>query len=633
MEQKHALELLKLGNNVFLTGPAGSGKTYLLNRYIDYLRNHQVGIAITASTGIAATHINGRTIHSWSGMGVRDAFSSTELDSLQRDKRLRKNYLSAKVLLIDEVSMLHPHQLDLVNQIARHMLDPLQPFGGLQVILSGDFFQLPPVSQSSSKTSQRFAYESDAWKTGRFRTCYLTEQHRQGNDPLVAVLNDIRSGNAGEQTKIPLRTRYKQEPVGCVRPARLFARNVSVDKINQHELTALDGADEVFEMESTGLKVLVDNLKRSCPAPAELRLRIGAKVMFVKNDQNGTYVNGTLGSVVAFTSDDGWPVIRTFDNNTVVAEPENWVLEENGVTRASISQMPLKLAWAITVHKSQGMTLDAAEIDLSDAFEPGMGYVALSRVRSLSGIKLLGLNEIALSVNPKILIQDKVFMTWSTSEKELLKHIPETQRKKQQMEVILERFDGKLPWERKPPGALDKQQKKSAPSPNESTANAYEPWTAEDDDKLTILYGDNVSVGDLSNIFCRGRGAIRSRIKKLGLINYENKAHNSTNVSSKQKLSTTLVITRDLVNSQLPLEQIAKERDMTKQTIIVHLEKLKFLNELPDIHHLTRDIAEYDKIVALFKNSVEGHLSPIYHQLHGKCSYDDLRLIRIHAHD
>ena len=141
MKQNEALELLRLGGNVFLTGAAGAGKTYLLNRYLHYLRSQQVGVAVTASTGIAATHLNGRTIHSWSGMGVRDELSPTDLKSMQRDKRLRRNFLKIKVLVIDEVSMLHPHQLDLLDQIAKHMLDPLQPFGGLQVVLSGDFFQ------------------------------------------------------------------------------------------------------------------------------------------------------------------------------------------------------------------------------------------------------------------------------------------------------------------------------------------------------------------------------------------------------------------------------------------------------------------------------------------------------------
>jgi len=518
MKQHEALELLKLGYNVFLTGAAGSGKTYILGRYIDYLRDSNVGIAVTASTGIAATHLNGRTIHSWSGIGVRDSLTQSELNLLQRDKRLRQNYLKTKVLVIDEVSMLHPCQLDLLDRVARHMLDPLQPFGGLQIILSGDFFQLPPVSREPTAVAKQFAFESDAWKTGNFLTCYLTEQHRQGNDLLTTVLNDIRNGKAGEHTKVPLRTRYKKEPEGNVRPAKLFARNVNVDKINDEQLKALTGDEKNYHMESRGVRPLVDSLKRSCPAPTELRLRVGARVMFVKNAADGTYVNGTLGKVQAFDGEDDWPVIRTSNNHLVVAEPEQWSCEENGFIAAKISQVPLKLAWAITVHKSQGMTLDAAEIDLSDAFEPGMGYVALSRVRSLTGLKLMGLNEIALQVHPKILNQDTVFQQWALAAVDKIYKIPEAQLREQQLEVLLERFEGKLqPTKTRPDFTTNKQAleiQKSEPS----ATRAYTPWTREDDEKLILLHRENIPVRELAGIFQRGRGAIRSRIKKLELI-------------------------------------------------------------------------------------------------------------------
>ncbi|OED44171.1 hypothetical protein AB833_02090 [Chromatiales bacterium (ex Bugula neritina AB1)] len=636
MKQDEALDILKLGNNVFLTGAAGSGKTYLLNRYIRYLRDHKVGIAVTASTGIAATHLNGRTIHSWSGMGVRDALTPADLNSLQRDKRLRKNYLKAKVLVIDEVSMLHPYQLDLLDRIGRHMLDPLQPFGGLQVIVSGDFFQLPPVSRESRGSAHQFAFESDAWATGGFLTCYLSEQHRQGNDPLISVLNDIRSGTAGEQTKVPLRTRYRKEPEGNVRPAQLFAHNVNVDKINYEALKALDGLENTYQLEYSGVRPLVESLMRSCPVPAELRLRIGARVMFVKNASDGSYVNGTLGVVEAFDGEDGWPVVRTFDNHRITAEPEQWKYEENGVTRASIEQVPLKLAWAITVHKSQGMTLDAAEIDLSDAFEPGMGYVALSRVRALSGLKLLGLNEMALSVHPKILAQDKVFKEWSEAAIKLLLQIPEDQRFPQQQDVLVKRFEGKPHSRRTHRTEAQNSSKAGTQNPTAGQdsnlpTKAYAPWTIEDDEELTRLYSENVPVKALSAIFKRGTGAIRSRIKKLALATDSSNDREQliNRPSPAGEMSTTLVITRDLVRSHLPLAQIAKERQLAVGTIITHLEKLRARNELPDIQHLTSKIDDFDTIVDMFKNSPNGHLAPIHEQLHGKYSYEELRLVRI----
>ncbi len=408
MQQSQALALLKMGKNIFLTGEAGSGKTYLLNQYIRYLKENKVDVAVTASTGIAATHLQGSTIHAWSGMGIKDALSDKELEKIASDSRIKRNYKKTKVLIIDEISMLHPHQLDLVDRIARCMLEN-KPFGGMQVVLCGDFFQLPPVTSGRMMDEKKFAFESAAWEQGEFHVCYLSEQHRQQNDPLHQILNDIRSGKAGEHTKVPLRTRYKKEPAGGTRPTLLYSRNVNVDAINERELSALTGDEKLFEMDAYGHYSLVESLKKSCLATDYLRLKIGAEVIFIKNDTQGRYVNGTRCVVVNFDKRDGWPVVKTYDGDIIVAEPEEWKYEDHGTVRAAIKQVPLRLAWAITIHKSQGMTLDAVEVDLGDAFEPGMGYVALSRVRRLSGLKLMNLNEMALKVHPKILEQDPLF--------------------------------------------------------------------------------------------------------------------------------------------------------------------------------------------------------------------------------
>ncbi len=201
MLQDEALSLLKMGKNIFLTGEAGSGKTYLLNQYIHYLKAHNVEVAVTASTGIAATHLQGTTIHSWSGIGVRDHLTQKDLEKLLTTERIKRNYKKTKVLIIDEISMLHQHQLDMVDVIARYILNCEQAFGGIQVVLCGDFFQLPPVSSGSSVEEKQFAFEGSAWSTGDFHVCYLHEQHRQSNDPLLTVLNDIRSGTAGNIPK------------------------------------------------------------------------------------------------------------------------------------------------------------------------------------------------------------------------------------------------------------------------------------------------------------------------------------------------------------------------------------------------------------------------------------------------
>ncbi len=442
MQQSVALSLLKMGKNIFLTGAAGSGKTYLLNKYINYLKDHNIGVAVTASTGIAATHLHGTTIHSWSGIGVRDALTTKDLEKLLTNKRIKSNYKKNKVLIIDEISMLHQHHLNMIDSIARYILGNNQVFGGIQLVLCGDFFQLPPVSSGPLIEEKQFAFEASSWKEGDFHVCYLQEQHRQGNDPLITVLNDIRSGTAGEHTKVPLRTRYKKEPQGATKATRLYSRNINVDAINERELANIQGQVKTYPMTNNGFSALVEGLKKSCLAPEQLKLKLGAEVMFIKNDTTSRYVNGTQGIVVGFDKEEGWPIVKTYSNKMIIASPEDWKYEDNGVVRATITQIPLRLAWAITIHKSQGMTLDAAEIDLGDAFEPGMGYVALSRVRSLTGLKLMNLNEMALKVHPKVLQHDPIFKDNSQTLVEYVQALSEKEIEQCQRETLIERFEG-----------------------------------------------------------------------------------------------------------------------------------------------------------------------------------------------
>ncbi len=443
MKQNEAFSLLKMGENIFLTGAAGAGKTYLLNQYIQYLKENNVNVAMTASTGIAATHLQGMTLHAWSGIGIKDHLTKKDLEKLLDDKRIKRNYKKTKVLIIDEISMLHAHQLDMVDTIARYILDREDPFGGMQVVLCGDFFQLPPVSAAASETEKHFAFEAAVWKKEGFKICYLEEQHRQGNDPLLTILNDIRNGTAGEHTKVPLRTRYKKEPQGATQATKLYSRNINVDTINENELEKLPGQEKIFTMKTDGFGKLVEGLKKSCLAQETLKLKIGAEVIFIKNDNQTRYVNGTRCVVVGFEkSTETWPIVKTYDNKIIIANAESWKYQDNGYVRASLTQVPLRLAWAITIHKSQGMTLDAAEIDLGDAFEPGMGYVALSRVRSLTGLKLMNLNEIALMVHPKVLQQDKVFKKNSEDLVQYLEKLSDIEKAEHQEKTLMTRFEG-----------------------------------------------------------------------------------------------------------------------------------------------------------------------------------------------
>lgn len=460
MKQSDAFELLSLGYNVFLTGAAGSGKTFLLNKYIRYLRKHDVGVAVTASTGIAATHIGGQTIHSWCGLGIRTSLSDKELEEVASNKRVKRNVKRTKVLVIDEISMLHASQLDMVHRITSKISEREEPFGGLQVVLCGDFFQLPPIAKSANDT--KFAFESSSLRDSNFLICYLSEQHRQRKDKLLDILNEIRSGTAGEQTKVPLRTCYKRQVVNTkgesVQPTLLYAKNINVDAVNERKLDELQKPLKTFRMTSRGFSGHVESLIRNCLAPEQLQLKIGAEVMFVKNDVNGAYVNGSQGVVVDFNDDTGYPEVQLLNGKIVTARPSDWSYEEFDIVRATITQIPLRLAWAITIHKSQGMTLDAAEIDLSDAFEPGMGYVALSRVSTLEGVRLMGLNDVALTVNSKVLNIDGKLQEQSLNAEGILWELSEEECIAQKKKVLFSRFKG-VPYDSAQPRTKQRSRK------------------------------------------------------------------------------------------------------------------------------------------------------------------------------
>lgn len=406
MTQADALSIMKMGKNIFLTGGAGSGKTYVLNSYISYLRDHEINVAITASTGIAATHIGGMTIHAWSGMGIRESLSDWDIELLEEKKYLWDRYDKVKVLIIDEISMLSGTFLDTLDRVCRAFKrQPGVAFGGIQIIVCGDLFQLPPVTKRDEKVSQ--VIDSQVWNNMSLVTCYLTEQHRQDDDAFTEILNAIRKNTINEFHLEALQDRLREYDADDFESiTKLFTHNADVDAINQEALAGISEEEFIYEMTSKGKENLVETLKKSCLAPQVLRLKIGAEVMFVKNNIEAGYVNGTRGTVIDINEMD-LPVVKTLAGREVIVDTETWAVEDNGKILASISQIPLRHAWAITVHKSQGMSLDAAVVDLSKSFAYGMGYVALSRLRTLKGLHLVGFQESALSVDPRILSIDK----------------------------------------------------------------------------------------------------------------------------------------------------------------------------------------------------------------------------------
>ncbi|MBM6699433.1 AAA family ATPase [Bifidobacterium pullorum subsp. saeculare] len=428
MRQSEALAILNAGANVFLTGAPGAGKTYVLNEFIRQARADGANVAVTASTGIAATHINGQTIHSWSGVGVATALTDGLLKRIKT--RRRRKIQATDILVIDEVSMMHAWLFDMVDRVCRELRRDPRPFGGLQVVLSGDFFQLPPVSVSGRNRDlivpsaeflesreryakaglnpEGFVTESLVWQELAPIVCYLTEQHRQDDGRLLAVLTDIREGQVTQEDHDVLLTRLGAVPGPGQVATHLFPVNRQADSLNDLRLAQLPAEEHEFHAEQAGQVDLVDRLKRTMLAPQRLVLKEGAAVMALRNDQDHQYVNGSLGTVRGFASEakGGWPIVEFENGSIVTMRQATWEMMDGDTVLASVSQVPLRCAWGITIHKSQGMTLDRAVMDLRRTFAPGMGYVALSRVEGLDGLYLAGVNERMFLVSPDAVLLD-----------------------------------------------------------------------------------------------------------------------------------------------------------------------------------------------------------------------------------
>ena len=410
MNQTKALEILKCGHNVYLTGPAGSGKTYLLKKYIEYLKKKKVRVAVTASTGIAATHLGGMTIHSWAGIGIKNQLQDKDLKDIVKRKHIKEKIKNSRVLIVDEVSMLHDFQLDMVDRVCRTIKKDPRPFGGMQIIMSGDFFQLPPINTANDETG--FVTNSAVWQEMDLKICYLNEQYRHGDKTLIKILNEIRQNNVSSKSYQFLLDKIEKKEKFSVSPTKLYTHNCDVDKINQQQLETLSGHQEEYAMKKDGVKAVAEALAKSCLAAENLVLKEGAVVMFLRNNFERGFVNGTLGKIIGFDV-SGYPVVKTTDGKEIIASPESWVVEEDRSDIARVTQVPLRLAWAITVHKSQGMSLDLAEIDLGKTFERGMGYVALSRVKSFEGMDLRGINDLAFEINSEVIEIDKNLKSFS----------------------------------------------------------------------------------------------------------------------------------------------------------------------------------------------------------------------------
>lgn len=643
MKQSTALDILKTGRNVFLTGSAGAGKTYTINQYLHYLRARDVAVAVTASTGIAATHMNGMTIHSWSGIGIADELTAQDIARIKKRQIVAERIERTKVLVIDEISMLHRKQFDLINQVMQAIKDNDLPFGGVQLLVAGDFFQLPPIGEPHETTRDKFAFMAQAWLDADFAICYLTEQHRQkshtqtedGNQyfglDLTAILNQIRRQEFTEHI-MPALNATATHALSHTR-TRLYTHNINVNSINEQELGKLTTDSQTYHAWSEGDEKLVETLKKSVRNNPELTLKIGAKVMFIKNNSDMNVSNGTMGTIVGFApvslekkeeekdSDKAtkkssktieatdnesaensqieadnaletaieqqlYPVVELNDGRKVTAEYDAWRIDdEEGEILAAYYHIPLTLAWAITIHKSQGMTLDAAEIDLSKTFEKGQGYVALSRLKQLSGLQLLGLNELSLQLDPLARGADKRFIELSEEqESEFLRQNPEKTKDEQNAFILKSR------------GTLDKNK-----------IEAYEKRLAQ---REKAIRQRKHSVQQAQALASLTDGA----------------------------LSPTLLETKALLDESLDIADIAEMRNLAQSTIMGHIEKLQVHFADLNVGHIRPDDEYLEPVKKAYvrvkkrddsddKDS-DGNIKirPIYDEMRGEYTYNDIRL-------
>ena len=406
-EQNVALHKFIEGKNLFITGPGGVGKSTLIDTIYHHANRKQQKIYKTSTTGISALNIGGKTIHSWAGIKLGEGTADELIKKMFF--KTKEKWKNTDILIIDEVSMLSPELLDKLNLIAKKLRRSLKPFGGIQIILVGDFCQLPVVK------NERFAFEADCWNEIVDEVVHMKQIIRQTDLYFQTMLNEIRYGICSDDTIKMLKSRVgiplKLE--NGIEPTRLYPKNNSANRVNTNKLNSLPGEVKIYNASyslnhnysSQKKKELFNVLRKNSPVEDIIKLKVGAQVMFKKNIPEWNVVNGSRGVVKGFEGDNAIVSIVSGEDVTVTPIKFLYESESDGEEFCAVKlQIPLKLAWATTIHASQGTTLDYVAVDAGiNVFSEGQTYVALSRVKTLEGLTLISFDPDSIEANQKVL--------------------------------------------------------------------------------------------------------------------------------------------------------------------------------------------------------------------------------------
>ena len=430
-EQQIAFDKYIQGHNIFITGPGGTGKSALIKKIYQHSTTHFKKICVTALTGCAAVLLNckAKTLHSWAGIGLGNGTIEQLTTKIKKNKFAKALWKETNILVVDEVSMLSLKLFNLLNEVGKIMRNNTKPFGGIQIIFSGDFYQLPPVGDKDDPDTQKFCFESDDWNFVFHRDCQiqLVKIFRQTDETYSTILNQIREGKIKRKSN-ELLLQYvgrKYADNLVAEPTKLYPTKNKVEQINNSKMASLDTEEKLFSMKyvkdlemtksdktirleftEKDIQVELDFLAGNLICEKEIKTKIGAQVMCIVNIQsdNGLDVcNGSQGIITDYCSITGCPKVKYNNGVEMVMTRHVWVSDK--IPGIGVSQVPIILAWALTIHKSQGATLDTAEIDVgSGIFECGQTYVALSRVKSLNGLYLTSFDVSKIRINKKVKI-------------------------------------------------------------------------------------------------------------------------------------------------------------------------------------------------------------------------------------